>query len=403
MLRFHCQAPGCTSSYRHKEHLRRHETKHRAGPHHTCPSCDRVFSRNDSLRRHIRRDHEDPERSTTRATRACTKCRMTKARCQGGSPCTQCQSDGSLCIFDNVAQQASGPAHHDPVHIGSQDPYPANDPVETSFASTARIQHHIQLYFAHFHPHWPILHRQTFSVPDEPPFLLQAVLMIGLWVNGSPQAQQAARDLHSKLGNEILAQRDIWERSPVEENESSDGLTSRWPIATYQGILLYLIFSLSLSVSSLSSLELSLSLGLNRPDREILMALTATCLRNDIFHYPNMITRYGDVEFSTCLWVGVEEIKRLGLALYKVSRICRGDHSLANHDGTVRLLRLSDLQFPMPDSYTLWNAGSNAELIQLRSIYARRGDSLDDLESTTWISQKAKFLETNEDWWIQII
>ena len=173
--------------------------------HHRKPGIDIQCS--DSLRRHIRRDHEDPERSTTRATRACTKCRMTKARCQGGSPCTQCQSDGSLCIFDNVAQQASGSAHQDPKHIGSQDPYLANDPVETSFANTARIQHHIQLYFAHFHPNWPILHRQTFSVPDEPPFLLQAVLMIGLWVNGSPQAQQAARDLHSKLGNEILAQR----------------------------------------------------------------------------------------------------------------------------------------------------------------------------------------------------
>jgi hypothetical protein len=72
---------------------------------------------------------------------------------------------------------------------------------------TAQTKHYIDLYFEHFHPHWPILHRATFSIPDEPPLLLQAVLMIGLWVSEKPSARQAAVDLHKKLGLWIREQR----------------------------------------------------------------------------------------------------------------------------------------------------------------------------------------------------
>jgi hypothetical protein len=72
---------------------------------------------------------------------------------------------------------------------------------------TAQTKHYVNLYFAHFHSHWPILHRATFSIPDEPPLLLQAVLMIGLWVSDKPSVRQAAVDLHQKLGLWIREQR----------------------------------------------------------------------------------------------------------------------------------------------------------------------------------------------------
>jgi hypothetical protein len=71
----------------------------------------------------------------------------------------------------------------------------------------AQTKHYVNLYFTHFHSHWPILHRATFSIPDEPPLLLQAVLMIGLWVSDKPSARQAAVDLHQKLGLWIREQR----------------------------------------------------------------------------------------------------------------------------------------------------------------------------------------------------
>jgi hypothetical protein len=130
---------------------------------------------------------------------------MAKTRCQGGSPCTECSLKGNLCIFDGPDLPDIEPALPDPEELleyGGE-----NDPINTSFENNARVDHYIHLYFAHFHPHWPILHRHTFSVPDEPPLLLQAVLMIGLWVSGSPAARQNARNLHSKLGLAISEQR----------------------------------------------------------------------------------------------------------------------------------------------------------------------------------------------------
>ncbi|KAH1779122.1 hypothetical protein KXV95_008438 [Aspergillus fumigatus] len=72
---------------------------------------------------------------------------------------------------------------------------------------TAQVKQYVHLYFARFHPHWPILHRATFSIPNEPPLLLQTVLMIGLWVSGKTSARNAAVDLHSKLGLSIHEQR----------------------------------------------------------------------------------------------------------------------------------------------------------------------------------------------------
>ncbi|KAJ5356844.1 hypothetical protein N7517_011453 [Penicillium concentricum] len=398
MTQFQCQVPGCTSSYRRKEHLRRHEAQHRGSHHRTCSICGRVFSRSDSLRRHIRRDHEAPGQSLARATQACMRCRTTKARCQGGSPCTECSLKGHLCIFNGPVLTGIEPAQPDPEDYRE---YGGDDPINTSLENTAQVDHYIHLYFTHFHQHWPFLHRETFSIPDEPPLLLQAVLMIGLWVSGSPAARQDARNLHSKLGLAISAQRDNWEQSPVEgedDNEGPGNPTSRWPIGTYQGILLYIIFSLL--ASSPIGLELNLSLALHVSDRQILSALIATCLRNNIFYYPNMVTRYRNVESVTCMWVGVEEIKRLGLALHKVSRLCGMGSCMGESDETDgRPFRLSDLQFPLPDKRHLWEAGSNAELSRLLLVHSRRKDKSDEPRDTNWISQSGILLESDENWW----
>jgi hypothetical protein len=190
-----------------------------------------------------------------------------------------------------------------------------------------------------------------------------------------------------------------WERLVEGKQgiEASDSPTSRWPIATYQGILLYMIFSLISSRPA--GLQLDLSLVLDVPDRRILDGLITTCLRNNIFYYPNMLTRYPNLESFTCMWVGVEEIKRLGLALYKVSRLC-GRSSLGKHDETqARNLLLSDLQFPMPDRRNLWEAGSNPELSRLLLIYSKREDKSDDPRRISWVSHSGHLLETDGNWW----
>lgn len=78
-----------------------------------------------------------------------------------------------------------------------------------------------------------------------------------------------------------------------------------------------------------------------------------------------MLGRYRGIDSMACIWVGVEEIKRLGIALYKVCKLCsNSDSSNANGGNHLEpeLLTLSDLQFPMPDSNKLWNAESNMVL-----------------------------------------
>jgi hypothetical protein len=115
-----------------------------------------------------------------------------------------------------------------------------------------------------------------------------------------------------------------------------------------------------------------------------------------------MLERYLGVNDITCIWVGVEEIKRLGLALYKVSRLC-GEHSgsdQSQEDG--RLLRLSDLRLPVPDSRHLWDAYSNAELSRLLHIDGgTRPGRLDGSQEANWISNFGQVIDGSMEFqWI---
>ncbi|KAB8076576.1 hypothetical protein BDV29DRAFT_189364 [Aspergillus leporis] len=178
---------------------------------------------------------------------------------------------------------------------------------------------------------WPILHRATFSASHESSLLLYSVVMIGMWVSGKDSCRKSALDLHSRLGSITRDQQAAWQDLTIQ----ADRTASAWPIATYQGP--------SLSVWG------------------ILTALVRTCLRRNIFLYPVMLGR-------------VEEIKRLGLVLHKVCKICRSTCQGESQEASdSRLLRLSNLGFPGPDSNELWEAGSNPELSNLLAkIYKHR-------------------------------
>lgn len=65
----------------------------------------------------------------------------------------------------------------------------------------------IDAYFTHFHPKWPILHKATFRPKQEPPFLVQSVLMIGLWASGGQSARSLACEIHDRLRVSIHDQR----------------------------------------------------------------------------------------------------------------------------------------------------------------------------------------------------
>ncbi|KAJ5939433.1 hypothetical protein N7466_002567 [Penicillium verhagenii] len=58
-----------------------------------------------------------------------------------------------------------------------------------------------ELYFSKFHPHWPILHHQTFQNSAQIPTLSIAVLLAGLWMVGDPRARDEAKLYHDTILN----------------------------------------------------------------------------------------------------------------------------------------------------------------------------------------------------------
>lgn len=61
------------------------------------------------------------------------------------------------------------------------------------------FDHFVDVYFCHFHHHWPIVHGPSFRRSMEPQILLLAVVMIGLWVTGETGSQTRAVAMHEKL------------------------------------------------------------------------------------------------------------------------------------------------------------------------------------------------------------
>ncbi|OHE97103.1 early growth response protein 1 is a zinc-finger protein [Colletotrichum orchidophilum] len=55
------------------------------------------------------------------------------------------------------------------------------------------------IYFANFHPQWPLLHRETFEMTAQPKLLTQVVMTVGLWFASWPDARNLAIKFHDSL------------------------------------------------------------------------------------------------------------------------------------------------------------------------------------------------------------
>lgn len=85
-----------------------------------------------------------------------------------------------------------------------------------------------------------------------------------------------------------------------------------------------------------------------------------------MFFYPEILAQFSrDSVPDVFIWVGIEEVKRFALGLYKIRRSCHiqcengpcnSPHS-TNRERS--LLTLADLQFALPDGDELWHASSN--------------------------------------------
>ncbi|PYH88661.1 hypothetical protein BO71DRAFT_423529 [Aspergillus ellipticus CBS 707.79] len=295
---FGCQFPGCNASYRRKEHLHRHEAKH----------VQQQVEISDTLRRHVRQHHKIIE-PLKRARRACEGCYAGRCRCEGGFPCNECVRRKIPCSLGDDAS-----THRLPCRLRHDRSQPYHSKEEESIRS--------------------------FDMRHEMPLLIQSMVVIGLWASGKQPAQSAAVALHDKLD---LAIRD-------QKVEGACSACS-WPIATYQAILLHIIFSFVLKGQG--ALNFDLSVSLPAADFELLEALVRSCRRLGMFYYPNILARYKDSDLTSFVWVGIEEIKRFNMALYKfcakTSRSSAARDGNQNDNGAVRpLLTARELLFPLP-------------------------------------------------------
>ncbi|KAL4748761.1 hypothetical protein BDW72DRAFT_205371 [Aspergillus terricola var. indicus] len=420
---FLCCFPGCTASYQQRSHLRRHEAQHYRHEAFQCSVCKLQLGRRDTLRRHMKKMHGAKDLAS-RMT-ACANCRNRKLRCEGGSPCTECQRRGIDCSL--LDQQAGGgqgqeqeqqqkmqqelqqelqqnlqqELQQSPCRSSSHSTVSQNSQTQSEDSGLSeKQQSYLTLYFTLFHPCWPFIHRGSFRQSRENPLLVQSMVAIGLWLSGEQNAREKAIALHDFLGSAIQDQKDLWDASTSAEACSS----CSWRIPTYQAILLHIIFAALYKSQRQGASPLQLSVDLKPclapTDADLLDRLVTSCKRLGMLSYPNMFARYGTDDLPSYVWVSVEEIKRFNMALY---RVCQSFSSSSYDAKGQHRLRLCDLQFPLPSNTPLWNAVGKAEwrsvvtageatcAIADADAYCQR--MLNDALKEEWVSNFADILQ----------
>ncbi|KAJ5093585.1 hypothetical protein N7456_009446 [Penicillium angulare] len=336
---FRCKYPGCNSTYQRKEHLNRHMARHNQGERCSCPHCDSNLAR-----RHRSFTPPHPELSSQETV----------------------QDERTTETLFNTDLVGLVPG-----------------------TSRWIAQDYIDIYFREFHPIWPFLHRGTFDLSKEPCVLLQSMVMIGLWIQGDERSRNTAMAFHHKLLPAIEAQRSQWFVSQITPRSNS------WPMATYQSILLQLIFAVFVAQNET---KINLNFRFQLPDSkyELLTSLVETCRRLGLFYYPNMLMQHPSSAPLALIWLSVEEVKRFGLALYKLCGLCTGGKTSStaspdNREDAIlqdELLNIKDLEFCLPDSDNMWNASNDAVPDSIRN-FASNQISRDNRDSESWISQKS--------------
>ncbi|KAL4969623.1 Zn(II)2Cys6 transcription factor [Aspergillus stella-maris] len=393
---FQCGYPDCTASYRRKEHLNRHSVSHTKGRRFSCLYCASSLARSDLLRRHVQKYHPDKEPPAIRTHKACESCHARKERCDGGYPCRRCRRRKVSCFRTSHEMQDESNVDVQPI-----DPVLNKNLVNTPSGTHPWIgQEFVDIYFDEFHPTWPFLHRATFDYRREPCILIQSVLMIGLWIKGDPTSRERAMSFHNRVLAAIQEQKSTWyipESSPLQQD-------TPWLMASYQGILLQVTFSLIIAKSE-TPLDINLRCQLPGPNYDILTSLVETTRSLGVFNYLNMLAQHSPSAPPTLVWVAVEEAKRLGLALYKLCRLCTSSSKGSmferqSEDTKSDLLTLQDLEFSMPDSDDLWNAPSDAEFQKARATGLLQ-QGRDNLSPNEWISQMSvgmRYPSVGFDW-----
>ncbi|OJZ85081.1 hypothetical protein ASPFODRAFT_136863 [Aspergillus luchuensis CBS 106.47] len=373
-----CQVPHCKASYQRKEHLRRHEAQHTQQQLRQCPACTQKFRRSDTFRRHMQNIHGVNDMPDIK--HACAHCRKQKSRCQGGPPCNNCLRRGIHCSLERRPETPPVDPPDPPRMLQSPPARPETD-------ESDQESHFIRIYFNEFHPRWPFVHKGSFG-DHEAPLLVKSMLVLGLWMSKQRKYQSKAIDLHNVLGSAIRQQTDAWDASIADASS-----TCKWPISTYQAILLHIIFAGL--YRGCGELNLDLKPSLAPSDADLLERLVISCKKLGMFYYPNILEHYANNIVPGFSWVSIEDVKRFNLALF---RVCRAFGFLDTKEGiniTGKIsgtLHACDLQFPPLKNTLLWKAVTKDEWESAATTDMDR-HSIDDPLPQEWISNSADIVE----------
>lgn len=166
-----------------------------------------------------------------------------------------------------------------------------------------RNQQLAETYFTVFHPHWPIIHRGTFMSNQQPELLTRAVMIIGLFFQGSAEARALAVQHHRKLLKEAQDKVVILSKKTRQSFLSSPSAAL---LPHLQGILLAMILP-----TYLRDRTIDVTLAMS----PVLTTVLAACGAHDQrrIDAANPLDRD-----STAPWLMRESYQRLALLHYKL-------------------------------------------------------------------------------------
>ncbi|KAG5658103.1 hypothetical protein KAF25_007054 [Fusarium avenaceum] len=335
----------------------------------------------DLLRRHLAR-HDMPTAPDPRRGRACDTCHANKTKCDGGKKCTLCLKRGINCTYKHASKSSSGsksPTDNAPElrakrptpnSTGSQDAVPSItlnvtpgppqiSPIDEVKAGFKRIANHIQSgeipigedtpvppldqkwleknskdYFGRFHDTWPLLHGPSYVGNENSLLLMATVAMISCWLKSSDEFGEVVLQLHEAFMNASSE----W----ISDPRSRNGLDSRWPMETYQAIVLNIIFAFYHGNERLAAKASLLRGTLVVALREIDFFNSDNAAEQQRVHYPGT--------FVPWLMTIEDRWKRLIIYLFKI------DMYLSSARFQAPTLFREEIDLTLPSTYSLWNA-----------------------------------------------
>lgn len=202
---------------------------------------------------------------------------------------------------------------------------------------------------------------------------------------------------------------------------------THWPLVTYQTILLFTIFAITAhdpieafddgDEEDDDDVDAENSKDDNDNDLDrvhtIFTHLVHTCRVQGVFHYPSMLAQTNPNDPIVFRFSSLEELKYFALVLFKVDHLFSRlmDFPLSppnpdnvnnnnNNNAQQRRLRISDLQFPLPDSGYMFETPSIREFLRRRERQARDPSLASDRQGAIVADDRQTMMDRAKNPWI---